>query len=69
MFHSQMNMILRSHFHNEDTIVNHANGDFGPCAGSEVEGAGSVCDVPLPDEEQGVDVDPNEQLHLPKPIL
>lgn len=38
-------------------------------AGGEVEGTSSVSDVSLPNEEQGVDVDPNKQLHLPKPIL
>lgn len=38
-------------------------------AGCEVEGTGSVCDVPFPDEEQGMDADPNQQLHLPEPVL
>jgi len=40
-----------------------------PSAGGEVEGSGSVSDVSFPNEEQGVDADPNQQLHLPEPIL
>lgn len=40
-----------------------------PSAGSEAEGSGFVGHVSFPDEEQGVDVDPNQQLHLPEPVL
>lgn len=42
---------------------------FLPSAGGEVEGSGSVSNVSFPNEEQGVDADPNQQLHLPEPLL
>jgi len=38
-------------------------------AGGETEGSGSVSDVSFSDEKQGVDADPNQQFHLPEPIL
>ncbi len=39
------------------------------CTGGEAEGSGSVGHVSFSDEEQGVDADPNQQLHLPEPVL
>jgi len=40
-----------------------------PSAGGEAEGPGSLRHVPLQDEEQGVDADQNQQLHLPESLL
>lgn len=38
-------------------------------SGGEAEGSGPVSHVSFPDEEPRVDADPNEQLHLPEPVL
>lgn len=42
---------------------------FFPCAGVEVEGSGSFSNVSFSNEEQGVVADPNQQLHIPEPVL
>lgn len=42
---------------------------FAPSAGGEVEGSGSLSHVSFPNEEQRMDADSNQQLHLPEPLL
>lgn len=42
---------------------------FAPSVGGEVEGSGSVSHVSFPNEEQRMDADSNQQLHLPEPLL
>lgn len=57
------------HLHLIKTLKPDSVSDCCGLAGGETEGSGPVSDVSFPNEEQRVDADPNQQLHIPESVL